>query len=193
MTDEEFQTAICALAQGDKNALRLIYQAYVRLIYAVVYDVVGRREDAEDITSEFFIKLVHIADSFRQGSPHRAWMVRIARNMAIDNFRKNRREVFTYESSDMQEDRNANSVLERADAANRAQEVENKAVLMEDMRQAMKSLNQKEKEIVDMKLLGQLTFQEIADATGRPLGTVTWLYNQGIMKLRRCLKEYERE
>ncbi len=193
MTDEEFQTAIYALAQGDKNALRLIYQAYVRLIYAVVYDVVGRREDAEDVTSEFFIKLVHIADSFRRGSPHRAWMVRIARNMAIDNFRKNRREVFTYESTDMQEDGNANSVLERADAVKRAHEVENKAILMEDMRQAMKSLNQKEKEIVDMKLLGQLTFQEIADATGRPLGTVTWLYNQGITKLRRCLKEYERE
>lgn len=193
MTDEEFQTAIYALAQGDKNALRIIYQAYVRLIYAVVYDVVGRREDAEDVTSEFFIKLVHIADSFRRGSPHRAWMVRIARNMAIDNFRKNRREVFTYESTDMQEDGNANSVLERADAVKRAHEVENKAILMEDMRQAMKSLNQKEKEIVDMKLLGQLTFQEIADATGRPLGTVTWLYNQGITKLRRCLKEYERE
>lgn len=193
MTDEEFQTAIYALAQGDKTALRLIYQAYVRLIYAVVYDVVGRREDAEDVTSEFFIKLVHIADGFRQGSPHRAWMVRIARNMAIDYLRKNRREVLEYEPSDMQEDRNVNSVLEQAGAAERAQEVEHSAILAEDMRQAMKSLKQKEKEIVDMKLLGQLTFQEIADATGKPLGTVTWLYNQGIMKLRRCLKEYERK
>lgn len=193
MTDEEFQTAIYALAQGDKNALRLIYQAYVRLIYAVVFDVVGRREDAEDVTSEFFIKLVHIAGSFRQGSPHRAWMVRVARNMAIDYLRKNRREVLEYETSDMQEDRSANSVLEQAGAAERAQEVEHRAILAEDMRQAMKSLKQKEKEIVDMKLLGQLTFQEIADATGKPLGTVTWLYNQGIMKLRRCLKEYERK
>lgn len=193
MTDEEFQTAIYTLAQGDKNALRLIYQAYVRLIYAVVFDVVGRREDAEDVTSEFFIKLVHIAGSFRQGSPHRAWMVRVARNMAIDYLRKNRREVLEYEPSDMQEDRSANSVLEQAGAAERAQEVEHRAILAEDMRQAMKSLKQKEKEIVDMKLLGQLTFQEIADATGKPLGTVTWLYNQGIMKLRRCLKEYERK
>lgn len=193
MTDEEFQTAIYALANGDKNALRLIYEAYVRFIYAVVYDVVGRREDAEDITSEFFIKLVRVADSFRPGSPHRAWMVQIARNMAIDNLRKSRREVLEYEADETQTDGNTYSVIECAGAAEHAQEVEKKAVLAEDMRHAMQVLKPKEKEIVDMKLLGQLTFQEIADAMGRPLGTVTWLYNQGIMKLRRCLSEYERE
>lgn len=193
MTDEEFQTAIYALANGDKNALRLIYEAYVRFIYAVVYDVVGRREDAEDITSEFFIKLVRVADSFRPGSPHRAWMVQIARNMAIDNLRKSRREVLEYEADETQTDGNTYSVIECAGAAEHAQEVEKKTVLAEDMRHAMQVLKSKEKEIVDMKLLGQLTFQEIADATGRPLGTVTWLYNQGIMKLRRCLSEYERE
>lgn len=191
MTDEEFQTAIDALAQGDKNALKRIYEAYVRFIYAVVYDVLGNREEAEDITSEFFIKLVRVASSFRQGSPHRAWMVKIARNMAIDCVRKRKREMPEYAVED--ETGHTESIFERSGAEKCADEQERKTVLMEDMRRAMQKLNPREKEIIDMKLLGQLTFQEIAEMVGRPMGTVTWLYNQGVKKLRRCLAGYERE
>jgi len=44
---------------------------------------------------------------------------------------------------------------------------------------------------VDLKLMGQLTFREISALTGQPMGTVTWLYNQAIKKLRRCLASYE--
>ena len=57
MTDNEFQSAMDALVNGNKNGLKAIYDAYMKLIYAVVYDVVKRREDAEDVTSEFFIKM----------------------------------------------------------------------------------------------------------------------------------------
>lgn len=195
MTDEEFQAAIDALSRGDKNALRCIYEAYVRLIYAVALDVVKRREEAEDITSEFFIKLIRIAGGFKKGSPHKAWMVKIVRNMAIDSLRKSSREVLEYAADDTEagENGDAGGRLERAGAKEHAHDVEQKAVLAEDMRRAMQCLKPKEKEIIDMKLLGQLTFKEIAGITGQPMGTVTWLYNQGIQKLRRCLAEYERE
>ena len=71
--------------------------------------------------------------------------------------------------------------------------VEKKAVLAEDMRQALKTLSQKEREIVHMKLLGELRFKDISEVTKQPMGTVTWLYNQGIKKLRRCLAGYEKE
>lgn len=189
MTDEEFQTAIEALAKGEKDSLKRIYESYVRLIYAVVYDVVKSREEAEDITSEFFIKLVRVAGGFRKGSPHKAWLVQIARNMAIDVLRKRQREVLEFEQD---EDDNRDGVIERSQADSGKSSVEERAVLTEDMRQAMRSLSPKEKEIIDMKLMGQFTFKEIAALTGQPMGTVTWLYNQGIKKLRRCLADYEK-
>lgn len=72
-------------------------------------------------------------------------------------------------------------------------DVEKKAVLAEDMRQALETLSSKEREIVHMKLLGELRFKDISEATKQPMGTVTWLYNQGIKKLRRCLSGYEEE
>lgn len=189
MTDEEFQLAISALVQGDKGALRCIYEAYVRFIYAIVYDIVKQKEEAEDITSEFFIKLVRVAAGFRTGSPHRAWLTQIARNMAIDTLRKRGREVFENPFGE-EADGSANSMMESAGVDIHARSVEDSAVLNEDMRQAMATLKPKEKEVIDMKLLGQLTFKEIAEITNQPMGTVTWLYNQGITKLRRCLASY---
>lgn len=189
MTDEEFQSAISSLLEGNKDGLRCIYEAYVKLIYTVVLDVVKRREDAEDVTSEFFIKLVRVADQFREGSPHKAWMVTIARNMALDFLRKSNREILSYESEEENDDRL--NLVEKAGAKAGDRSVENKAILAHDMSRAMAQLSPKEKEIVDLKLIGNFKFKEIATMTGQPMGTVSWIYNQAITKLRRCLKDYE--
>lgn len=185
MTDKEFLSAIKMLLKGDKEGLRLIYEAYVRLIYAVVYDTVGSKEDAEDITSDFFIKLIRVADSFKQGSPHKTWLVTIAKNMAIDHIRKRSREV--YEIDNTTDDDNAPRQWEDTSKAS----VEDQVTLSNDMAQAMSTLEPREREIIDLKLVGQFKFKEIAEMTGQPMGTVTWLYNQGIKKLRRCLADYE--
>jgi RNA polymerase sigma-70 factor (ECF subfamily) len=199
MTDEAFQSAIDSLLAGDKGGLKLIYEAYVKLIYTIVLDVVGRREDAEDITSDFFIKLIRVAGQFKKGSPHKTWLVTIARNMALDFMRKNKREILVAENADDTRGDNPDDVLDRMSANSRnegvdkaSNEVENKAVLAEDMRRAMDTLTPKEKEITDMKLVGGMKFREIAEISHQPIGTVTWMYNQAIKKLRRCLKEYEK-
>ncbi len=191
MTDKEFQSAISEIAKGNKNGLRIIYENYVKLIYAVIYDTVGRKEEAEDITSEFFIKLVRIAPTFKKGSPHKAWLVTIAKNMAIDNIRKNNRELLIMDSNSPDGENNDDEPVKQW-ADNREVPIEDKAVLAEDMRKAMQTLQPKEKEIIDLKLLGQFKFKEISSILNMPIGTVTWIYNQGIIKLRRCLAEYER-
>ena len=51
MTDREFEQCMSAMAAGDRDSLRHIYDAYLKLIYAVVYDTIGQREEAEDVTS----------------------------------------------------------------------------------------------------------------------------------------------
>lgn len=200
MTDEEFTLCLDLVRKGNQEGLRKIYEAYIKLIYAVVYNTVGRREDAEDITSEFFIKLIRVAESFKKGSPHKTWLITIAKNMSIDFLRKNGREILVdirQDGTEQNEDvidkaaRGKNAV--KNGAGNEGSDVEQKAVLAEDMRQALETLSPKEREIVHMKLLGELRFKDISEATKQPMGTVTWLYNQGIKKLRRCLSGYEEE
>lgn len=192
MTDMEFQNAIDRMLKGDKEGLRCIYEEYMRFIYAVVYDTVGRREDAEDVTSEFFIKLVRVAGTYKKGSPHKAWMATIAKNMAIDMLRKRSREVYETENKD--EEVSDRSLLDSGETIGGAQAtVEDKAVMAEDMAKALNQLEPKEREIIDLKLTGQFKFKEISQMMGQPIGTVTWIYNQGIKKLRRYLADYGKE
>lgn len=158
---------------GDKSALREIYEAYAGYIYSVVVQVTINKEDAEDVTSEFFIKLWKLADTYKSGNGHRAWIAVIARNMAIDLLRKNRREVLTEDFAD--------AVTESP-----SEEVEGKVVSDMSLRSALDILKPSEREIVNMKIMGELTFQEIADILKQPLGTVTWRYQNAVKKLRRC-------
>lgn len=189
MTDEEFQSAIDGLLKGDTDGLRAIYEAYVRLIYSVVLNLVRQHEDAEDVTSEFFIKLVRVAGQFKKGSPHKSWLVTIARNMALDFMRKNNREITGY--SDAEDSDEPLNIVEKAAANPEDRQLEDKVIASEDMKNAMDTLSPKEKEIVDLKLLGDFKFKEIATMLGQPMGTVTWVYNQAIKKLRRYLVDYE--
>ena len=174
MEERQFHACMERMKSGDKSALREIYEVYISYIYSVVIQVVGNKEDAEDITSEFFIKLWKLADTYRSGNGHRAWLATIARNMAIDLIRKNKREVLTEDFAD--------SFAENASA----DDVEGEVLTEMSLREALDTLKPQEREIVNMKIMGELTFQEIADILQQPLGTITWRYQNAIKKLRRC-------
>ncbi len=174
MEEKQFYTCMKRIKEDDKSALREIYEEYVGYIYSIVFQVVMNKEDAEDVTSEFFIKLWKLADTYQSGKGHRAWLATIARNMAIDLMRKNKREVLTEDF--------AGTISENASA----DDVEGDVISNMSLKTALDILKQGEREVVNMKIMGELTFQEIADILKQPLGTVTWRYQNAIRKLRRC-------
>lgn len=174
MEEKHFHACMRKIKDGDKSALREIYEEYIGYIHSIVFQVVLNKEDAEDVTSEFFIKLWKLADTYRSGRGHRAWLAVIARNMAIDLLRKNRREIPVEDFAD--------SVSENASIG----DVEGDVISDISLKAALDTLKPEEREIVNMKIMGELTFQEIADILRQPLGTVTWRYQNAIGKLRRC-------
>ena len=172
--EKQFHACMKKIKAGDKSALHEVYEKYVGYIYSIVFQVVMNREDAEDITSEFFIKLWKLADTYRSGKGHKAWMATIARNMAIDLLRKNKREVLTEDFADSISDNASDD------------DVEGEVLADMSLQAALDTLKPGEREIVNMKIMGELTFQEIADILKQPMGTVTWRYQNAIKKLRRC-------
>ncbi|MEZ3443654.1 MAG: RNA polymerase sigma factor [Lachnospiraceae bacterium] len=174
MEEKQFSACMERMKSGDKSALHEVYEAYIGYIYTIVLQTVSNREDAEDVTSEFFMKLWRLADTYREGNGHRAWMAAIARNMAVDLLRKTRREVLTEDFTD--------TVTENASDVSVEQEV----IADMSLRQALDTLKPGEREVVHLKIMGEMTFQEIADALNIPLGTATWRYQNAIQKLRRC-------
>lgn len=174
MEEKQFSVCMKRIRKGDRSALHEIYEAYIGYIYSVVFQVVLNREDAEDVTSEFFIRLMKLGGTYRSGSGHRAWMAAIARNMGIDLLRKRKREVLTDDFS--------GSVSEQA----ASDDVEGEVLSDMSLKEALETLVPAEREIVNLKIMGGLTFREIADILKQPLGTVTWRYQNAVKKLRRC-------
>lgn len=171
MTQSEFEASVAKIKRGDKEGLKEIYEAYISYIYTIVLGVVGNRENAEDVTSEFFIKIWTVADTYQPNGAHKAWLATIARNMALDFLRKNKREIPTEE---FEED------------VSLSETPEEEVVGEMSVQEALSTLNEAERQVVDMKVLGEMSFKEISESLGIPMGTVTWRYQNAIKKLRRC-------
>lgn len=174
MTDNEFENCMRQIQKGKKEGLQKIYEAYIGLIYTVIYNLLGRKEDAQDITSEFFIRLWEKADTYRFGGKHRGWLVSIARNMAIDFIRKNKKEL----------------LVEEIQLEEQTEDFVSEVISQISIEEAMALLNVNEQEVMDLKVIGEFTFKEISEILQKPMGTVTWLYRNGIAKLR-CSKQEE--
>lgn len=194
MTEEQFYDCIVRIRQKDKSGLKDIYEAYMPYIYTIIFGILQNRENAEDVASEFFIKLYSNADGYRQGSGHRGYLATIARNMAIDFIRKHKREVLTADFSNSDGTENGTSTISddgensyiRTTSDTTESEVEKQVVSDMSLKEALALLKPEERTIIDMKILGELTFKEIAAILSVPIGTVTWRYREGINKLRRC-------
>ena len=177
MEETQFISAVEKMKMGDKEGLREIYQAYIGYIYSIVYQIIQNKENAEDVTSEFFLRIWEKAGQYKTDSVgHRGYLATIARNMSIDFLRKHGREQLV----ETQEEDVA------APAAEASISVEQEVIEELSMKEALEKLETKEREIVHLKIMGELTFQEIARILAMPLGTVTWKYQNALKKLRRC-------
>ena len=183
MTDSQFDESMLRMQHGEKEPLREIYEDYSGYIYSIIYSVVNSRENAEDLTADFFIKLWDQADKYRPGTGHKAWMSRIAHNLAIDFLRKRRRETLTDEMEATADDDSdgGRSVYDNDTKSSVEEEVVGNMALQ----QALQSLNEDERAVINMKIMGDLTFKAISEAMGISMGSVTWKYQSAIRKLRK--------
>ena len=180
MTDRQFERRITLIQQGDKQGLKEIYDEYGKMIYQCVFNVLHDVHDAEDITSDFFLKLWKIADTYCFGGKHKRWLVTIARNMALDLLKKKKHELLT-----LDEDGEDSFANEPADTVSTEDTVTGNMAVAE----ALERLDDSEREIVNMKILADMTFKDIAAVLGKPMGTVTWKYRNAISKLQKFIGE----
>lgn len=170
MEQSRFADCVKKMQSGDREGLKIIYEEYVGYIYTVVYGILPSKEDAEDVTSEFFIHLWDIKDKIKTEDVHKAFLVTVARNMALDFYRKNRAKEYLDEE-----------MAEEPSGEN----IENDVIADVSLKEALLSLKEEERQVVSMKILSEMTFEEISKTLNCPMGTVTWRYQNAIKKLRR--------
>lgn len=139
---------------GEEAALAQIYDAYARPIYRYHYSRVGNAADAEDLTSQTFIAALEALPRYQHRGRFTAWMFQIARNKAMDHFRKN------HSMSDM-----TDSVADpvQTDAIEAIYQNESRARL----RTLMRLLDDDERELLRLRFTAELSFVQIGQLLGR--------------------------
>jgi RNA polymerase sigma-70 factor, ECF subfamily len=167
-TAHEIRLAIVRTKAGDRDALRFLYVRYSDNVYGYICSIVRDDQEAEDLTQHVFMKLITVIAQYRDhGVPFSGWLLRLARNVALDHLRRRRatptEEVF---GADMHADE---SVRERA----------------RDLQTALASLPEEQREVMVMRHVVGLSPGEIAQEMGRTESSVHGLHHRG----RRALQE----
>jgi RNA polymerase sigma factor (sigma-70 family) len=147
-------------ASGDADTVRVVYQTHGRLVFAVAYKVLADRGLAEEATQLTFVKAWRAAGSYDPTRSLAAWLTTIARNVAIDVHRRERRHrnLASIDSDDP-----ALVTLPPS-----AEQIHN----VVQVRQALDELPDQDRELIRLQHYDELTHSEIADHLAIPLGTV---------------------
>jgi RNA polymerase sigma-70 factor (ECF subfamily) len=166
------------VANGDESALAELYDRHAPLLFGLIVRIVADRGEAEDILQDVFIRVWQRADTFDPafGTPT-AWLVRIARNRAIDRLRGRKPAV---------------SDAAIAGMASIDPDPHESAALTEQqllVAAALKRLPRDERELIEQAFLRGRTHSELAAAFGLPLGTVKTRIRRGMLALRDALQD----
>src|SRR5690242_12856511 len=92
VTERSMEALVARAQEGDRDALEELYLEHFDRIYSYLHMTVGNRHDAEDLTTQTFLRMLESIGKFHWGTaPFSAWLFRIAHNLAMDHFRSRRR------------------------------------------------------------------------------------------------------
>ena len=171
---------IARVAQGDKAALETLYDRHAAIVLCVCLKILRDRTTAETVLQETFWRVWQSAASYQPGrGSFTGWLFRIARNLSIDAYRRNRFRQAIAGSQDTEPildripDRDK-SVPEQAQSKLGAGQVQN----------ALAILPREQRQVIEMAYFSGMTRHEIAEATGESLGTIHTRARLGLQKLR---------
>jgi RNA polymerase sigma-70 factor (ECF subfamily) len=160
--------AVKRAQEGDRAALGFLYARYADDVCGYVRSIVRDQHEAEDVTQHVFAKLIRVIGKYEERDvPFFAWILRVARNVAVDHLRRQR-------AIPVEEIRGA--VDEGHDHA--------AAERISDLREALAKLPHDQREVLVLRHIAGLSPTEIAERTGRTEGSVHGLHHRGRRALR---------
>jgi len=172
---------------GDKSALEVLITRHKERVYTYIFFIVKNEKLAEDIFQDTFIKVIK---SLRKGKYNEqgvfvSWVIRIAHNLTIDFFRKDKR-MPTY-SNDENSDFDIFNSKKFSEETIEDEMV--KAQIAADVRKLVQELPKEQKEVVLLRHFGNLSFKEISEQTGVSINTALGRMRYALINLRRLIEE----
>lgn len=171
-----------AVQRGESSALEHLYERYGKLVFSLAYQVTGDGGGAEEITQEVFLQVWNKAHTYRpEHGKVIAWLTGITRNRAIDALRRRSARpeghAAAWEGEDEPDIKDPASLEEQVDLRARSAAI----------RHALQQLPAEQRDSLALAYFKGMTHQEIAEASGEPLGTVKTRIRLAMFKLRQLL------
>ena len=167
---DRLDACLIDLKRGKATALKEIYDLISHSVFGVAISVTKNYALSEEIMQDTFIKLQEKINYYKEGTNAHAFIITIARNLALNELKKNNRVV-------------------SADFLEETLQDNNKIEMTTVLKIALNTLNELERQVVLLNVVSGFKHREIAVILNKPLGTVLWIYSKAMAKLKSDLKE----
>lgn len=168
---KELEELFIEIKYGNKIAFEKLYNNYNKLIYSIAYSILKNKQDAEDVAQIVFEKLYSIDKDKLPTRNESSWLYSVTKNETINYLKHNKNNIDIYNIED--DNNEINKIIDQ-DSYNRL----------------IDKLNDKEKEIISLKIVSNLSFEEIGKLLKEPTGTIKWKYYKAVNTLKILLSNF---
>jgi RNA polymerase sigma-70 factor (ECF subfamily) len=185
MPYQEVPELVRAFRQGDQQAFNRLVMLYQRKIYNLALNYVKQEDEAKDLAQDIFVTVFRQIDKLKDDNKFGAWLYQLALNHCRNRYQKLRRRGFF--SNQSIDDSETGLNLTSGATPEKDYERQNTARLV---REAIASLAPAEKEIILLRDLQELSYEEISEILDLPMGTVKSKLNRARLALKTRLKHF---
>ena len=172
---EDVERLVALAQQGDRDALEELYLLHFDRIYGYLHLSVGNRHDAEDLTTQTFMRMLESITRFRwQSAPFSAWLFRIAHNLAMDHFRASRR---------LQPEEEVPEPVGEEEPSAEAAAMQ--SIGRQSMLELIDDLSHDQKQVLTLKFVFNLKNAEVATILGKTEGAIKSLQHRALVSLEK--------
>lgn len=156
------------LKEGDKEALKEIYNKCNKIVYGIAFSILKNRDNSEDIVQIVFMKIMNMSKDLLPIKNEMSWIYSLTKNETLNYIRKQKDLVNIEEAYFLlEEDKEIEKIIEKDSYNN-----------------LIKKLPEKDREIISLKILSNMSFREISNLLNIPIGTVQWRYYTSLHSLK---------
>ena len=175
MQDEE--SLVRRAQQRDSQAFAQLYEAYFDKIYRYIAMRIRNEMEAEDLTQQVFMKMLHSISSYKnQGVPFSSWVYRIAHNQVVDFMRQQNKKATVDIDG-----------LPLPDTGDDPQHIMEQQFDIEELKKAMKHLTESQQEVLALRFTGEMPIAQCAEIMGKSEGAIKALQHSAVQALKKAL------
>ena len=172
---------------GNEGSLSVLIKRHESRIYGFIYSKIADRDTSNDIFQDTFIKVIKTlkSKSYNEEGKFLPWVMRIAHNLIIDHFRKNKKMTLFRETEEF----SIFSIM-----SDDSPTIENKIISDQvevDIKRLIDELPQDQKEVLIMRMYQDMSFKEIAEITGVSINTSLGRMRYALMNLRKVIDKHQ--